>query len=242
MVAYLEKSAGSEGFEQIIDFLSASHIHFALTTNPTIYTSLIQQFWEIVALCTNEDGVPSISATIDRKVKVLVSEVSIRRHLKLEDSKGLSYLPNAQIFEQLTNMGYVTDFDSLTFQKGHFSPQWKFFLYTILHCLSPKKTTWDQFSSNLATAIICLATNRTFNFSKFLFEAMVNNIDSQHEFLMYLRLIQIFVNKHQKPLLPHKTIYPTPTLKHKLFNNMKRVSKGYSGVVTPLFDTMIAQG
>ncbi|GJT85958.1 hypothetical protein Tco_1067675 [Tanacetum coccineum] len=109
MVAYLEKSAGSEGFEQIIDFLSASHIHFALTANPTIYTSLIQQFWETAALCTMEDGVPGISATIDRKVKVLVSEASIRRHLKLEDSEGLSSLPNAEIFEQLANMGLESE-------------------------------------------------------------------------------------------------------------------------------------
>ncbi|GJS54033.1 hypothetical protein Tco_0627395 [Tanacetum coccineum] len=120
MVAYLEKSTGSEGFEQIIDFLSASHVHFALTANPTIYTSLIQQFWEIVALCTTKNGVQGISTTIKRKVKVLVSDTSIRRHLKLEDSKGLSSLLNAEIFEQLANMGYVTDSDSLTFQKGHF--------------------------------------------------------------------------------------------------------------------------
>ncbi|GKA69821.1 hypothetical protein Tco_0775885, partial [Tanacetum coccineum] len=107
--------------------------------------------------CTIEDGVPGISATIDRKVTVLVSEASIRIHLKLEDSKGA------------------------------FSPQWKFFIHTILHCLSPKKTAWDQFSSNLATAIICLATKRIFNFSKFLFEALVKNINSQHKFLMYPR-------------------------------------------------------
>ncbi|GKE91961.1 hypothetical protein Tco_1573056, partial [Tanacetum coccineum] len=55
---------------------------------------------------------------------------------------------------------------------GHFSPQWKFFIHIILHCLSPKKTVWEQFSSNIATAIICLATNMTFNFSKFIFDAM----------------------------------------------------------------------
>ncbi|GJZ32872.1 ribonuclease H-like domain-containing protein [Tanacetum coccineum] len=115
----------------------------------------------------------AIFATIDRKVKVLASEASIRRHLKLEDSEGLSSLPNVENFEQLVNMGYVTDSDSLTFQKGHFPPQWKFFIHTILHCLSPKKTAWDQFSSNLATAVICLAAKRIFNFSKFLFEAMV---------------------------------------------------------------------
>ncbi|GJR32002.1 hypothetical protein Tco_1108234 [Tanacetum coccineum] len=56
-------------------------------------------------LCTIEDGVPGIFATIDRKVKVLASKASIRRHLNLEDSEGLSSLPNAEIFEQLANTG-----------------------------------------------------------------------------------------------------------------------------------------
>ncbi|GJS55823.1 putative ribonuclease H-like domain-containing protein [Tanacetum coccineum] len=67
MFAYLEKSEGSEGFHEIIDFLSASHIHYALTASPTIYTSLIEQFWQTAALCTIDDGVLGITATIDRK-------------------------------------------------------------------------------------------------------------------------------------------------------------------------------
>ncbi|GKB81242.1 hypothetical protein Tco_0948137 [Tanacetum coccineum] len=33
-----------------------------------------------------------------------------------------------------------------------------------------KSTGWDQFSSNIATALICLANNRTFNFSKLIFD------------------------------------------------------------------------
>ncbi|GKD69777.1 hypothetical protein Tco_1323867 [Tanacetum coccineum] len=240
MVAYLEKTEGSEGFHQIIDFLTASHINYALTESPTIYASLIEQFWQTAALSTIEDGVMEITATIDGRVKT-ITEASIRRHLKLEDSDGISTLPTAEIFEQLALMGYVTTSDSLTFQKGHFSPQWKFLIHTILHCLSPKKTAWEQFSSNIATAIICLATNRTFNFSNLIFEAMVKNLDSKTKFLMYPRFIQIFLNKHQRLLLPHKRTYPTPTLTQKLFSNMKRASKGYSGVNTPLFQTMLVQ-
>ncbi|GJY83760.1 hypothetical protein Tco_0497136 [Tanacetum coccineum] len=142
-------------------------------SSPTIYTSLIEQFWQTASLCIINDRVLGITATIDRKVKITVLEGSIRRNLKLEDSEGIPSLPTAEIFEQLALMGYVTTSDSLTFQKGHFSPQWKFFIHTILHCLSPKKTAWEQFSSNIATAIICLATNRTFNFSKFIFNAML---------------------------------------------------------------------
>ncbi|GKA81264.1 hypothetical protein Tco_0787956 [Tanacetum coccineum] len=40
-------------------------------------------------------------------------------------------------------------------------------------------------------------------------------------------------------LLPHKRTFPTPTLTQKLFSNMKRGSKGCSGVDIPLFPTML---
>ncbi|GKE59589.1 hypothetical protein Tco_1498774 [Tanacetum coccineum] len=36
MVAYLEKSTGSAGFYPIIDFLTRSHIHYALTKKPEV--------------------------------------------------------------------------------------------------------------------------------------------------------------------------------------------------------------
>ncbi|GKE45986.1 hypothetical protein Tco_1473270, partial [Tanacetum coccineum] len=214
MVSYLEKLERSEGFYQIIDFLTASHIKNALTECLNLYASPIEQFWQTAALSTTEDGVRGIIATIDRKVNVFVYEASIRRHLKLKDSEGLKTLPTVEIFKQLALIGYVITSDSLTFQKGHFSPQWKFFIHTILHCLSPKKTTWEKFSRNIATAIICLATNRTFNFSHLIFKAM-------------------------RMLFPHKKTFPTPTLTQKLFSNMKRAPKRYSRVDIPLFPTML---
>ncbi|GJV24851.1 hypothetical protein Tco_1377546 [Tanacetum coccineum] len=43
-------------------------------------------------------------------------------------------------------------------------------IFEQLALMGPKKTAWEQFNSNIATAIICLATNRTFNFSKMIFE------------------------------------------------------------------------
>ncbi|GJZ88873.1 hypothetical protein Tco_0660655 [Tanacetum coccineum] len=45
MVAFLEKPTESNGFHEINDFLNANQIHYALTVNPTIYTSCIEQFW-----------------------------------------------------------------------------------------------------------------------------------------------------------------------------------------------------
>ncbi|GKA34914.1 hypothetical protein Tco_0721343 [Tanacetum coccineum] len=107
MVAYLQKSEGSKGFHQIIDFLTTSHIRYAITESPTIYVSLIEEFWQTASASTLENGDIEITATIDGKVKV-VSEASIRRHLKLEDSDGISTLPTLEIFEQLALMGVDT--------------------------------------------------------------------------------------------------------------------------------------
>ncbi|GJU70967.1 hypothetical protein Tco_1262372 [Tanacetum coccineum] len=104
---------------------------------------------------TNVHGEVKLTASIDGQAKT-ITEASLRRYLKLEDDGGITSLPNTEIFEQLALMGYATDSNKLTFQKGNFSPPWRFFIHTILHCLSPRKTSWEQFSSNLATAIICL--------------------------------------------------------------------------------------
>ncbi|GJY45186.1 putative ribonuclease H-like domain-containing protein [Tanacetum coccineum] len=125
MVAYLQKSKGSEGFHQIIDFLNASHIQYALTENPTIYVSFLKQFWRTATASTSANGEVELTATIDGQEKT-ITEASLRRHLKLEDHGGIPALPNSEIFEHLALMGYETDSDKLTFQKGHFSPQWRY--------------------------------------------------------------------------------------------------------------------
>ncbi|GJV77342.1 hypothetical protein Tco_1508926 [Tanacetum coccineum] len=144
-----------------------------------------------------------------------------------------------EIFEHLALMGYHTDSDKLTFQKGAFSPQWRFLIHNILHCLSPKKTAWEQFSSNIAAAIICLATNRKFNFSRMIFEHMVSNISSPHKFLMYPRFIQICLDMQRHQLQQHTRIYPVPSLSMKVFSNMKRSTKGFSGQEVALFPNML---
>ncbi|GJY22779.1 hypothetical protein Tco_0396437 [Tanacetum coccineum] len=186
MVAFLEKSTGSAGFHQIIDFLNQSHICYALTKKPEVCVSFIKQFWRSAEASNDENGEVKINATIDGH-SLSITEGSLRRHLKLADQDGITSIPTTEIFEQLALMGYHTDSDKLTFQKGAFSPQWRFLIHNILHCLSPKKTAWEQFSSNIAAAIICLATNRKFNFSRMIFEHMVSNISSPHKFLMYPR-------------------------------------------------------
>nr|GFC65724.1 xylulose kinase-1 [Tanacetum cinerariifolium] len=104
MVAFLKKPRESEDFHQIVDFVTAIHIRYALTKNPTIYVSLISQFWRTARVRTLDNGEIELNATIDGQVKT-ITEASVRRHLKLADADGISSLPTTEIFEQLALMG-----------------------------------------------------------------------------------------------------------------------------------------
>ncbi|GJZ07975.1 hypothetical protein Tco_0542258 [Tanacetum coccineum] len=240
MVAFLAKPAESEGFEQIVDFLNANPIRYALTINPTIYTSCIEQFWATVKTKT-VNGEVQLQALVYGK-KIIVTEASVRSELQLNDEEGMDYFPNATIFEELTRIWYEKISQKLTFYKAFFSPQWKFLIHTILQCLSSKTIAWNEFSSTMTSAIICFATNQKFNFSKYIFESMVKNLDNvSRKFLMYPRFVQVFLDKQLEGMQSHKRIYDAPSHTKKIFGNMKRVGKGFSGRVTPLFPTMVVQ-
>ncbi|GKB32645.1 putative ribonuclease H-like domain-containing protein, partial [Tanacetum coccineum] len=90
--------------KEIIDFLNANQIHYALTVNPTIYTSCIEQFWATTKAKT-VNGERQLQALVDKK-KVIIMETSIRSDLHLEDAGGTDCLPTATIFEELARMGY----------------------------------------------------------------------------------------------------------------------------------------
>nr|GEV48825.1 reverse transcriptase domain-containing protein [Tanacetum cinerariifolium] len=102
-VAFLEKPIESEGLEQIINFLNANTIKYALTVNHTIYTSYIKQFWATAKVKT-VNGEEQIQALVDKK-KVIITETSVRSDIHLEDAEGTECLPTATLFKQLTLMG-----------------------------------------------------------------------------------------------------------------------------------------
>ncbi|GJZ35682.1 hypothetical protein Tco_0581499, partial [Tanacetum coccineum] len=99
----------------------------------------------------------------------------------------------------------------------------------------------NEFSSTMASAIICLGTNKNFNFSKYIFDNMVKNLEGGVKFLMYPRFVQVFLDKQVEGMSIHKGIYVIPSHTKKVCANMKRPRKGFSGKVTPLFATMMVQ-
>ncbi|GJZ25127.1 putative ribonuclease H-like domain-containing protein [Tanacetum coccineum] len=86
-----------------------------------------------------------------------------------------------------------------------------------IDCL-PNNTIFEEltrmgFSSIMASALICLARNQKFNFSKYIFERMAN----------------------------HTRILSAPCHTKNFFGNTKREGKSFSGRVTPLFPIMMVQ-
>ncbi|GJX72049.1 hypothetical protein Tco_0309220 [Tanacetum coccineum] len=229
-VGFLRKPDESAGFAEIVDFLRGSNLRYALTTNPTIYDSLVKQFWQSAIANTRADGSLEINATIDT-IRYTISEASIRDSLQLDDATGITMLPNADLFEGMGQIGYPTD-GTFTFWKSFFTPQWRFLVHHLLHCISSKSGGWDQFGSNIATALICLSTGRVYNFSKLIFDGMVANLKSKKKFLMYPRFLQMILNIQTE----NKHLYLAVSLTKKIFGNMKR---GFQGAPRPLLPSML---
>ncbi|GJW65403.1 putative ribonuclease H-like domain-containing protein [Tanacetum coccineum] len=58
---------------------------------------------------------------------------------------------------------------------------------------------------------------------------------------LQLKDAEVFLDKQVEGMTKHKEIYITPSHTKKVFANMKREGKGFSGRVTPLFQTMMVQ-
>nr|GEW75346.1 reverse transcriptase domain-containing protein [Tanacetum cinerariifolium] len=72
--------------------------------------------------------------------------------------------------------------------------------------LEMKETTaWNEFSSTMASAVICLVTDQKFNFSKYIFDSMVKNLDSATKFLMFprnMKRVEKEFSRRDTPLFP----------------------------------------
>nr|GEV89549.1 hypothetical protein [Tanacetum cinerariifolium] len=173
------------------------------------------KFW-ITVVVKHVNDVTKLQALVDKK-KVVVTEATIREALSLDDAEGVDCLPNEEIFTELARMGYEKPSTKLTFYKAFFSSQWKFLIHTILQCMSAKRTSWNEFSSSMASAVICLSSSRKFNFSKYIFDSLVGDLST------------------------HTTKYTSFALTIKVFANTRRVGKGFSWIETPLFEGMLVE-
>ncbi|GJZ65725.1 putative ribonuclease H-like domain-containing protein [Tanacetum coccineum] len=206
---------------------SIARLWYALTSNPTINDSLVKQFWQTATANTKADGSLEINATI-HTIGYTITEASIRDSLQLEDATRITILPNDELFGGMGQIGYPTD-GTFTFWKSFFTPQWRYLVHHLLHCISSKSGGWDQFGSNIATALFCLSTSRVYNFSKLIFDGMVANLKSKTKFLMYPRFLQMILNIQTED----KHLYLAVSQTKKIFGNMKRGFRGAPRTLLP---------
>nr|GEV44496.1 ribonuclease H-like domain-containing protein [Tanacetum cinerariifolium] len=128
-------------------------------------------------MAKNISGEVQLHARVDGK-ELVITESPVRRDLLLADEEAIDCLRNSTIFKQLALMGYKNLSQKLTFYKPFFSPQWKFLIHTSLQSLSLKTNAWNEFSSTMASAIICLATDQKFNVLILIFDIIIRNLDN----------------------------------------------------------------
>ncbi|GKA95510.1 hypothetical protein Tco_0817548, partial [Tanacetum coccineum] len=237
-IAYLGRERGCEDFTDILSYLDHSPLRYALThAPPVVFDSLVKQFWATAVVRLNAAGSHDPVATIDGR-EVVVTESLIRTQLHFDDANGIFDMPNSDILEGMRVIGYPTD-RALTFLKHHLSPQWRFLVHTLMHCLSPKSGGWNQFPSSIAIALICLSTDRVYNFSRFIMEGMIGNVKaSKNKFLMYPKFLQMIVAIETADRTPR----PTFGFSRKLFANMKFKWEGQPMPLTPPMLAIAAVG
>ncbi|GJS50986.1 putative ribonuclease H-like domain-containing protein [Tanacetum coccineum] len=103
MVAFLKKPNESMGFTEIVDFLNGTSLRYALTHNPTIYDSIVKQFWQTATVRTLVNGTLELVTSINNKEYTII-EASVRSKLQLADASGISNLPNAEIYDGLATL------------------------------------------------------------------------------------------------------------------------------------------
>ncbi|GKF61292.1 hypothetical protein Tco_0181346 [Tanacetum coccineum] len=82
MVAFLKKPTESVSFTEIVDFLKGTSLRYALSHNPTIYDSLVKQFWQTATVRTRANGIQELVESIDNK-EYTITKASIEGFSKI---------------------------------------------------------------------------------------------------------------------------------------------------------------
>ncbi|KAJ0637008.1 hypothetical protein HanOQP8_Chr17g0668741 [Helianthus annuus] len=165
-------------YTSLMKGLNSCHIVHALRDNPVIYESLIQDFWKNAKIEVVEGKGVIVSEV--QKMTVTVTEQMIREVLQFIDQESDSTEVPADTYLWLRSLCiHIGGFCCICFC-----------------CASPRTGGTDQLNSTQAAALVCVITNESFNYSKYVLEAMKRNVLGvrKDKFLMYPRFLQMIFN------------------------------------------------
>ncbi|KAI3802081.1 hypothetical protein L1987_30206 [Smallanthus sonchifolius] len=183
-------------YREIVDFLNRSRISYAISANPTVSRPYLEQFWETAEHdCTVSPNV--IRDTVDGRA-IAISEDTIRRVLQFGDltTDPTSY-PDYYVNGCWRHrMGYVGARDYASYKKMWVLDQWRYFSYIMIVCISSRKAGKDAMGHDLAAAMVGLSLNRGYNFSRYIFKALNDQINTaeRFRFLLYPRFVQLLID------------------------------------------------
>ncbi|GJX69171.1 hypothetical protein Tco_0304898, partial [Tanacetum coccineum] len=131
------------------------HAMYALTVNPTIYVSYIEQFWSTAKAKTiNEET--QIHAIVDGK-KIVITQSSIRSDLQLADDDGID------LFHHHLNPKRLTELGKPKGPLRYLSPVDLFPLLQMRLSLRSRKTEWKRLPSTTASSLEAMHDNGNIN-------------------------------------------------------------------------------
>ena len=121
---------------------------------------------------------PVIIATVaDREIRI--TEQLVRDILHFGDEvNDRTDFPSELIVGCFTRMGYIGEFNDSQLRKTNLSPNWRFLMHVLIVCLSARKAGLDGIGQTMQSAMVVLVLNKPYNFSKYVFSSMANNVGS----------------------------------------------------------------
>ena len=143
----------------------------------------------------DDDGAVTVDAIV-QGCKIVIDEPFVRETLLINHL--LSFPTEIGIEDAqkiLKKMGY--EGDTPPTMKKLLPPYWRFLAHVFVSCISGRRSGADEISLRNIGAIVSLAAGIGFNFSRFILDEFVVNINAttRDTFLMYLRFVQLFINK-----------------------------------------------
>ncbi|KAI3676358.1 hypothetical protein L1987_85964 [Smallanthus sonchifolius] len=163
---------------EIVDFLNRSKISYVITADLIVSRPYLEQFWDTADHdCT---VTPNVIRVTVAGHDITFYEDTIRRFLQFRDlaTDPISYPGYFVDGCWRQRMGYVGVRDYSSYKKMWVLDQWRFFAHVMIMCISSRKAGKDAMGHDLAAAMVGLSLNRGYNFSRYVYKALVDQINT----------------------------------------------------------------
>ena len=184
--------------------LNNCRITHALTAKPTMDRLMIIDFWSHAVFVEGDAPGQERIESVVQGHQILIDEARIRQALQIDDSPTDPVTLSPETINQILRMMDYEGTQSRFF-KRLFPPFWRFLCHVYIHSMTAKRTGLHHVNYKYMAGICALANNLPFNFSRFIFNEMKENLAPSNpktkKFLMYPRFIQMIVDTfyHQIP-------------------------------------------